>query len=228
MPYEGGQGGMGINCGEKKNTLYLRWRFVFEETKCKYIYGIIPWYMLAISIAFMISGYFFGTGISGDKQWDMYLFIGKGIAAILFAGALIDNIKYNRLLKKGKLIIAEIDNTKDTLHPFFLFCTQTKVKCSYFDYEKEKLYEYKGVFTSFDRSGVIDNALWNEEYIPVLVDENDYSKYFVLTKELAQSYWWKHYRGVFQKPIYFTKPIREIDLTQVENGLRFSNDVRFQ
>lgn len=222
---------MGINCGEKKNTLYLRWRFVFEETKFKCIPGFLFLNALVWIIFFLIIEYFFTlqtTAMFWRKVEYVVVMLTKGVCILLFVGAVIDNIKQNRLIIKGKVIIAEIGDRKHTFYPWLFRSEQHRIKCSYFDYEKGKLWEYKGTYTNvFDNIGN-SVSLANESYIPVLVDENDYSKYFVLTKELAQSYWWNHFYGVFQKPIYFTKPIREIDLTQVENGLRFSNDVRFQ
>ena len=111
------------------------------------------------------------------------------------------------------------------VNPLIIFpMSGIKIKCFYHDYKNEKLWEYTGQYTEFRKGIPNAPALGNEWQIPVLVDEKNYGNYYVLTKELVHSY----RDGFWEKPFYFTRVIRKVDLSEVENGMKFSNSVKFR
>ena len=207
--------------------LYLRKRLIFQEIKFRSIFGFVFLYSLVVISILLLVNFKFGAGAFNQKCTDISIGIGKGIIALLLFSAIVDNIKHNRLIKKGKVIIAEIDKTPISLNPLLLFFEYQKIECSYHDYENEKLWEFKGNYTEFcpaQRNSPDISALSNEWQIPVLVDEKNYKRYFVLTRELVHSY----DRDKWKRIPYFTRVIRKVDLTQIEKGTKFSNNVKFR
>ena len=212
---------------DNEEILYLRKRLIFQEIRFKSIFGFMLFYPMVVGSIILLVEFKFGAGTFNQKCTDISIGIGKCIIAFLLFSAIIDNIKHNRLIKKGKVIIAEIDKASIGINLLLFFFAQKNVKCSYHDYENGKLWEFKGVYTEFcpaHRWLPDMSALSDEWQIPVLVDEKDYKKYFVLTRELVHSY----DRSKWDRVPYFARVIRKVDLTQIEKGTKFSNRVKFR
>ena len=212
---------------KEQDILYLRGRLIFQEIKFRSIFGFLLCYPCVILIILLIVDLNLGAGTFDKNYREISIVIGKVIIALLLLGAIIDNLKHNYLIKKGKVIIADIDKNPFALNPLLLFFAYEKIECSYHDYEQGKVWEFKGSYTEFcpaQRNYPDTSALRQEWHIPVLVDEKNYKRYFVLTRELVHSYdcnKWKRFP-------YFTRVKRKIDLTQIENGTKFSTSVKFR
>lgn len=211
---------------KQQDILYLRKRAIFEESRFKYVLGFLIEYSIFIGCILLGVDCIYGAGTFTELHIKISVLIGIVICLLILMTAMIDNGKHNRLIENGKLIIAEIDESFSTINPLIPFCIYEKVKCSYFDAQTGQFWEFAGKYIEFwvrRRRLNSTAALRDERYIPVLVDEKDYGKYYVLTQELVYSY----RTGFLETPPHFTKVKRKIDLTQVENGTKFSSYVKF-
>ena len=207
----------------KKECLFLRKRFIFEKTKFQCISGFVFWYVFFLAILELAVFSKYGTSTANEQIMNFFIFFGKLVVVLLFVGAFIDNVKHNRLIKNGKVVIAEIDKCRYSFNMFLFFYTKRKIACSYLDYESNQIWNFTGRYAEFGNRRKM-SALTQEWQIPVLVDEKNYSKYYILTKELVHSY----RESLFDKPFYLTRVVREVDLRDVENGMKFSASVKFR
>lgn len=68
------------------------------------------------------------------------------------------------------------------------------------------------------------DKVYYEWHIPVLVSEKNYKNAYVLVDELVYS----HRASRWERPIRILKPVREIDLTTIENGTGFTTWAKFK
>ena len=151
-----------INDNKQQEILYLRRRLLFEEIKFQYIFGFIFCYAIVVSSFYLIILFVWESGKYNDMFLEISIFIGKIIIVLLVVGASWDNIKHNRLIKKGKVIIAQLEDDTFPFNPLLIPMCSIKIKCFYHDYKNEKLWEYTGTYTEFGRWIPNAPALSNE------------------------------------------------------------------
>lgn len=196
----------------KSEVLYLRKRCLFAQEKFKLalFFSLIYYFVAMIGMSFAKESAYF--------EWIKIILL---IIPMLFWGIMLvlavrDMVKQNKLICNGKVIMAKIDKFEIP----FSFTGLYVVRCSYFDKEQGKLWQFKGSYREYMDEAWSQGHMAKEKYIPVLVDDSNYGNYYVLLRELIFSYF-------VRKVAYFTKVVREVNLSEIENGKEFSIFVNF-
>lgn len=139
------------------------------------------------------------------------------VSAVVLVFSICRNVRHNWLIKNGKVILATIDGSKTRIGTQIVY-----VRCEYYDREQSKLWEFKGIYTTFRFFFSDIRNFEAEGVILVLVSPKNYGNYFVLIKDVMGSY-----RLGVTAPIHFGRCIRRVNLNELEGGSAVRNETIF-
>ncbi|MCM1162482.1 MAG: hypothetical protein NC412_14855 [Roseburia sp.] len=182
--------------GMADSVLCVRKRGIWKE---KEIYFTIA---STIFLIYSIVGY--GMNFEQNIKKFNYASIVLIIAILCFAVSLAINIRVNKrknqLLVSGEVIYAKIDRKNSWIMP-----DEAKIKCSYIKDGVLWIFEDRYIETGVGLN-TSDN-FYDTDVMPVIVNPKNYREYIVLFGDVLLS----SRKGV-NKPLYFTKIIRKINL----------------
>ncbi len=161
-----------------------------------------------VTIASLIFFIYSMVGYGMNFELNIKSFNYAGIVLILgclcFTVALTINIRVNKrknkLLVSGEVIFAKIDRKHS-----WIISDQGKVKCSYV--KDDVLWVFEARYIETDLGLRTSDKFYDTDVMPVIVNPQNYHEYIVLFKDVLLS----SRKGV-NKPLYFTKVIRKINL----------------